>query len=451
MALQPSVYNGALKKILAFPRPVFNQIKAEFKSGGLLFRPYRVLWVDQSVDYINGFMETSFVHALFTLEQYKQYIYPNRNNITVTLTYTPVSEQLGTVLKGMKPRVSKYRAQLLDANDPGLLSSKGVSPAPGMDGNKAFYPVTFQLIPLAMDKLRFQKTGGMWSGHTPMELCKTLLTQVAAGIQGTDDEKIRGIDMVQPDNVKPLLHLNIPHGTPVYDIPGYIQKKAGGIYNSDIGIFLHEQLLYVYPLYDTSRFNKTEYAVDFFIIPKTQLPTTERSYSMESKRLTVAITGGISHSDLSDAQQSNEGTGTMFGLASKSFDGFVKVEDNKATFDPATSTAGIKLSDRDSKLENATISKVGVTDNVAAELSKVSARTGQFAQFVWNNSDPSLLYPGMPMRMTFTGSSGIEEVYGCVVAFEAHTEPNSPAFTADVYQTNTSVIVFYSKKPPSKA
>lgn len=451
MALQPAVYTSTLKKILAAPRPVFNNLKAEFKTPTLTFYPYRVISFDQSCDYAGGFMEESFIEVLFTLEQYKQHVYPSRNNLLVSITHTPVSEQLGSVLQGAKNRVSKYRAQLLDAKDPGLISIRGVSPAPGMDGNKAFYPVVFQLIPQAMDKLRFVKVGGLYSGHTPADLCKALLTQAAAGVQGTDDDKVKNIDIAKPDNVKKLQHLNVPHGTEVYNLPGYIQKKVGGIYNHDIGIFLHEQILYVYPLYDTSRFNKTEYAVDFFIIPKVQLPTTERSYFMESKRLSVAITGGLKHIDLSDARQSNEGTGTIFSLATKSFDGFAAIDENKATFDASKTTAGIKLSDRDSKLENAQISKNRVTDNVAAELSKVASRTGQFAQFVWNNSDPSLLYPGMPMRLTFDSSEGTQQMYGCVVAVESHTEPNNPSFTADVYQTNTSVVVFYTKQPPLKA
>lgn len=451
MALQPSVYTAALKKIQAYPRPVYNTITAVFKVPTGSFTPFKVSWVDQACDYVNGYMETSFVGVLFTLEQYRQYVFPNRNNLNVELKYVPVSELAGTTLKGSKPRIVKYRAVLLDAKDPGLLSMKGVSPAPTIDGNKAFYPVVFQLIPLAMDKLRFFKLGGFYSGHSPAELCKALLSYAAGKVEGPEDTKVKGVEFTPSDNRKPLQHLNIPHGVPVYDLPGYIQKHVGGIYNHDIGIFIHEQLLYVYPLYDTSRFTKTEYAVDFYVIPKAQLPTTERSYTMEAKRLTVAITGGLHHIDTSDAQQSNEGTGVMFSLASKTFDGFVKIDENKASFDPSKSSAGFKTTDRDSKLENSTVSSVRVTDNVAAELSKLAPRKGQMAQFVWNNSDPSLLYPGMPMRLYFSGVDGVEEVYGCVLATESHTEPNSPSLQSDTYQTNTSVIVFYTKKPPSKA
>jgi hypothetical protein len=445
MALKPMFYTEAVRQIQRAPRPVFVQLTAEFRVPKGKFSPWKVVNFDQEKDFVKGFMETSFLEVLMVLEQYRQYVYPHRNDLKVDLKRIVVGELQGGIIKSLPPTLRTYRAVLLENTDPGLLGQNSMSGLAQVSGTQTFVNVKFQLIPIEFDKLQYVRFGGPYVNSTPGDLLKCLLTQAISQTKGLENERLKGLEFVTPDNKTVRKQINIQHGVELYNLPGYLQKHGGGIYNNDIGIFSHRQLLYVYPLYDTTRYNKSKYAVDFYIIPRNQV-ITERTYDVKNDRVTVVITGAVKHFDFSDQKQTSEGNGAMFSVATKQFNEFVKVENGIGVLQPDKTAATVQVQERESKLNNAPMLQRRVTDNIARELSKLSARKGQLAHFVWNDADPELLVPGMPMRIFYQGPQGLVEGYGTVLGVEAYTALERPGFTTETYQTTASVMVYFIPK-----
>ena len=83
-----------------------------------------------------------------------------------------------------------------------------------------------------------------------------------------------------------------------------------------------------------------------------------------------------------------------------------------------------------------------ITSNKNKELSALAIRQGSFMQYVWENSDDSLLYPGMPIRLLYLDNNKPTETYGCLVSVETYEMPVNKAFGQTKMGCHTALTVF---------
>jgi hypothetical protein len=82
------------------------------------------------------------------------------------------------------------------------------------------------------------------------------------------------------------------------------------------------------------------------------------------------------------------------------------------------------------------------------QYSKLAARDGSVIMMEWENSEPDLLIPGMPVKILYLEEDNLRETYGTLVKAHTFVGLKGKGFTANRYSTNTVLAVFVSRKLP---
>jgi hypothetical protein len=144
---------------------------------------------------------------------------------------------------------------------------------------------------------------------------KALLASETAKIKVEEDIAFKGVDMVEPNNENKSEHIIVRHGTRLFDLPIYAHKHLGGIYNAGIGCYYQSRYWFIYPLYDTTRFNKAKKTLVIVKVPTLRARAIERTYRNEGDTLYVIGTSNSEIDDDAGTNFSNKGNGVRFADA----------------------------------------------------------------------------------------------------------------------------------------
>jgi hypothetical protein len=231
----------------------------------------------------------------------------------------------------------------------------------------------------------------------------------------------------------------------VVDLAHFIQKECGGIYSTGIGCYLQNGHWYVYPEFNTDRFETTRETLLVFNIPRHRLPHVERTYRVVGKSLYILSTGEVRHSDDSEVKQLNEGNGVRFTDPGQLIESFGTTRDNRTRIQRGAINTELKSSDRKTKLNNIQLSPDRFNSNVFYEYSKLSRRKGEFIQVSWQNSQPELIKPGTPARFFTYGPDGLVYRDGVVVAAEHAITAPIQGMKVGKHSCNSAVTLFIKR------
>lgn len=425
------------------------------RGGGQQVIAMKMVSLDEQRDYQRNYGDSSTLVALFVESDYDAVILPNAKDLEVMITKTRVGRPTSrSADQSFNAVTYRYKATLVDVTVPEV----GEANLNSYDKRNAMRSVTFQLIDRALYQLRLTTVGGIFRATTSADVLNTLLTAKSNALDIDESVKPLGVEMVPADTAlkadgKPNLreHVIVKSGLPLFDLPGWLQKHCGGIYNNGIGCYYTNRIWYTYPLYDNSRFDKSPRTLTIIRVPADAMPDVDHSYTLLGNHLFVLATDEAVSVDQSDHHQLNSGNAKVFPTATGIMDKYVPVDDSAGFSSESDVLGRISVTSRPDGLNNAQFDVSRVTDNTALMISELAKNTQQLMQFGWGYSNPALLYPGMPTRVLYNKGGVIETLQGTLVGGDSFTELAAPGMTTVHYQTKTALTVLVSKPPEKRA
>lgn len=389
----------------------------------------RVLNYDVVREYTKQYSDEISLVAIVPAGQMAYKVYPSRNEVEVTLTSASNAAQ-------------RFRAVLKKAIDPTLeANSRELLDEFTMDVQN-FEVVEFQLFSKAMEQFSMRSCGGIYRQTKVGDLIRSLLLQESKAVEVEDAYKPLGIDMVDPVDTQPREHIVVPHGTMVFNAPGYIQQHCGGIYSAGLSYYYQDDYWYVFPSFDYKRFEQASRQLVITQIPENKLPSLDYTYMVEGSVVNIICTGGLSLDDNSDTEKRTTGNGVRFTDASTFFEKGVEVIGNKALVSRGKHNSEFVSTKQKTELNNVVISPERISANTMYQSSKLAAKEGVRIQLVWQNSDPSLIRPGMQTKIFYFKDGKVSQMNAVVIGTQTSISYEGQGLVSGRFSRNTAIYLF---------
>lgn len=402
----------------------------------------RVLNYDIMRDYTTQYSDEISLVVVVPAGQMAYRVTPSRNELEITITGAPMAQHGGDGEKNRNIGSQRFRAVLKVANDAALeASSRELLGEMTMDLQNVEV-VEFQLFSKAMEQFAMRSCGGIYRKTAVADLIRSLLLQETNAVEVEDDYKPRGIDMVDPVDAAIRDHIVIPHGTMVYDAPGYIHKHCGGVYSAGLSYYYQDDYWYVYPTFDYKRFEESTRQLVIIQIPENKLPSLDYTYMVEGSVVSIVATGGLMLDDTSDVSKRSSGNGVRFADASKFFEGGVEVKDNKALMSRGKQNNEFVSSKQKSGLNNVIVSSERISANTMFQASQLAGKEGVRIQLAWQNADPSLIRPGMQTKIYYYKNGQVRQIAAVVIGVQVANGYEGTGMVSGRYNRNVAINLF---------
>jgi hypothetical protein len=402
----------------------------------------RVLNYDLVRDYVQQYSDEISIVIAVPAGKSAYKIMPSRNNLEITITGAKVTPHGPTALEERGYASQRFRAVLKQANDPTLeANSRELLSEYAMD-MLDFQILEFQLFSKAMEQFSVLSCGGIYRQTKTADLIRSLLLEETQKIDVEDDYKPKGVDMVDPVDNAAREHIVIPHGTKVYDAPGYIHRYCGGVYSAGLSYYYQDDYWFVFPTYDYKRFEESERQLVIVQVPENKLPDIDHTYLVEGSVVNIIATGQLKLDDRSDLQKRVSGNGVRFADASKFFEDGVEVAGNKALVSRGKLNNEFISSKQKSEFNNVVLSSDRISANTMYQASKLAAKEGVSIQLIWENSDPSLIRPGMQTKILYFKEGQVRQINAIVIGAHASTAYEGRGIVSGRYNRNTALHLF---------
>lgn len=398
---ETSIYNEVKRIIASGSKPVNNYLTAMIHTPKGYMKAGKVLNFDISRDYALNYMDECTVSLVVPGGTFIKDIYPDNKNLEITVMRQSLDESGGDRLDSAPVVSERYKAILITNQDFEAMAQEFGPLNKDQIDLTSMITVQFQLFQKTAFQLKMASTGGIFRDALVGDVIKSLLTEVSNNMLDDSPRKIKGVNMVDADNVDIRKHINIPQGTPVSEVAGYIQVNAGGVYKTNLGCYLQNSYWYVYPLANFERFDSANKVISFYVVPKSKFPNLERTYRTAGDHVVALCTAESNKTDGVAAMQVDSGNAVMYANAETFIDSFATAKDNKVTANRSKNNSEYVVNERKDGLQNQTVSPRGVTANNYYEQSQLAMRGAGTFSLTWENSNPSLIVPGMPIKIFY--------------------------------------------------
>ena len=419
-----------------------NYVEAQIELGSKVIRATNVKGMIRYRDYIEDYAQQFTVTLTTTLAQYEQIIHSDLSNIKITLTMfdLPVNAPFSySILRN--PKEFTYKAKILNIDSSQISQNNTMINNPDV-GNLTFKEFSVQLLEPSFESVSIKTVGGPFRKTNGIELIKTLLTKWS-----TEDEidaitSVKGVDVVDGYNEAIREQIIIDHTTPLVKAIQLINESCGGVYPTGFSFFLQNQLWYIFPPYDLTRFNKTNRTITVVNLPKDRLPGIEKTFFNSQTKLIVLSTRNAKYIDNREANTFNKGSSFRFVEANRLYEGFGQVQDNKFMVNAGNNVNEVTIGQRSDNANILRSTDVKITSNKNNELSKLAMNNGFYFQLTWEHSDDSLLHPGMPAKVLFLKNNQPASVTGTLIESETQWVPIEQNFKYVKLQRMTAMTFF---------
>lgn len=409
--------------------------------------PLRVVSNDLARDYLKTFADDLYVSVVFGVGTYSKYIYANKERLTVFLMREVVGDFIGAADEPIITR--EFKAVLCESKDIAAASGSGILDNVEIADTANVAVVRLQLIDRATEWIRSVSVGGSFRKRSAAEVLLTLLTTKTQEIPREIMAEQGRVDMVPADNSAIRDHVVIPHATPLVELGDYLQERCGGIYATGLGIYLLAGDWYVWPALNTKRFEESPRGLTVINVPQEKMPSIERTWLQKGNQLIVISTGQTDITDVSDKAKLDQGIGIRFNDAKGLLDGFVSTAGNIAKAARGKNVTEVLIDAAVDGVAHVTRSSNKVSSNLFAELSTTAFRKGNNVTATWENSDHTLLYPGMPVRFMYEFENEVRVRYGTLVGDQHFISMEGKGGTSQRFKSNTALFLFLDKEEGS--
>ena len=442
---QSSLYRDVLAIITSGAKPVHYSWAAQAHANGQDFMAMKVIQIDIMRDYENNYSDVIKCIMSFPKGTFWNMIYPYSDNLEMTLFKYPLQET-GTQANQNQPlETERYIAVLNNQNTP-MVGSGAFSTTQQTLDLTDLETVTVELVDRSLNQMRMMASpGAVFRGATPGQVIQAVMTTESQKVV-VDQQRInKGVNMIAPNNTAVRDHVVIPAGIPLPHIPQYVHEKCGGVYTAGMGYYLQNNYWFMYPCYDPTRANQSPPALTIIDIPKNKFRGIERTYSQNGSNLTILATGDVRFNDYSNHAQLNKGNGLRFADAAKMMEGFATVKNGIAIAARGViNTEAITVA-RPNGLNNAQTSRRPINANPFLEYGDMARRNGSQISMVWENSNPSLITPGMLVKIMYLDQDGVSQVFGVLNQAHHHVRMQGSGMTDTRHITDTAMSVFVQR------
>jgi hypothetical protein len=417
----------------------------------------KIMVTDLVRDYHNNIADHLVLQFKMPLGEYISRLYPFRTNLEFSIKTIVLEETGGSQASQSKIQLQRYKAVFLINENPHLAGSDYEQQDTETMNKSAIIDVKLELHHRSLEPLRIKTvSGGSYRKATAKQLIHNLLAGESQKILVDGNPAIDGIDIIDPDNTEPRDHTVFPSGTLITTIPTFLQERMGGVYNSGIGTFLQvyggKTLWFVYPLYNTTRFDTCKDGkLIIYSLPEDKFPSLDRTYNLDGNILSILATGAKKYKDTADIDYMNKGSGfRMMDASSLMKKPVVATEDGpkavrtRLNYEVAAET-------RADGLNYAPMRNTGSSTNPFMQYSLINSRRLAQVDITWDNCDPSLVYPGMPVKYVFLDNGEVVELKGTVIFIHALTVLQGNGINGNVYRTKMAITILVEEKKSSRA
>ena len=425
------------------PTGVSNYFRAEFHANGQNIAAMKVLSIDTIRDYESNFTDEVIVQLVVGAGTYAYRIYPYLEALDITIYESPLLETSGGEDTDRRPVTKRYTATILNPQSI-QLGGKGMTvPDEFSLDLKDMLTLNFQLVDKVVEQARMRSVGGVYRKTTVEDVVKTILTNETAKIeiQNAEDKPL-GVEFVPATNTKTREHIVIPHGVRLTDLPQHVHMNCGGIYGTGLAYYYQGRYWYVFPPYDSSRFDQSTKKLTIIRMPSNRLPGLERTFRHDGNNIVILAGGDTQVKNPSDELMLNKGNGVRFADADSFMGGFVQTSGNKALASRGGVNNEFVTVQRPNGNNNVLSSDKRISANPLAEYSKLAAREGSLIGLTWENSNPDLITPGMSVKVMYLEGENIKETYGLVIKTHHYTQTRGKGITSTRHFTTTTLTIF---------
>lgn len=396
------------------------------------FQPTAIMALDIESDYVRSWTDYILVEITVTMAEY-----------SLILSSASKSILEATILNGPFGDI-RYRAIVAPTKD--LPNDDALSNITEGDMNQSLSTITLQLINIAAEFISAATVSGVYTGISPTDMIRSTLNEVING--GNLSYSIDAIGVDEGDNNTPIKNVIIPSDTPLLKVPTILQKDEVGVYTGGINLFIYhynnESRLRVYAP-STCRWNKVapEDRLILWDLYDNTLNFRERTYDIYpegSKQVQCIVSKQIRAPEASEAREVVRSTGFHAVAADQMMDGYHSVTPKQVTTNKKRVNVKVAVGDRSDDLHKFNTTSKVITSNQYDVMSGVRLNRGLTYRFVWNNSNPELLYPGMPIKINSQVKNDFVERYGTLAySYTAYTRVNG--LRSDDYKVVTYLVV----------
>lgn len=414
--------------------------------GGEEIEPIKIAAIDIDRDYINNYTDLTIVDVIFPYGTYFTKVVPLKENMDVRLIrypkYAVVNQEEPPSPDNEGPIEMFFKGVLLEESNEvtGVQGTRNHSKL-AMDLSDLIR-VRVQLLDPAFDQFQKMETGGIFRDEVPLQVARYVLTMASNELDLPDEDAVYGVDVVEPDNKDPFNHIILPHGTKIWDAPSLIQRNWGGCYNTGIGCYLQGHLWYIWPQFNTRRFEVTENTLTVINLPPEKYPGVEKTWRQTERQVIALGTADSRHVDESHHNQLKFGSGERFTHGDRITDGFGEVKDNKFIMKRKENTSEYLAVDKEGD-PLVGVSPESISNNSFSHASQFASRKGSFVHVVWEHSRSDLVYPGMPVKyMYLDHTDEVMEVEGVLVKAHHYIYDPETGIREGRFVCNTALTLF---------
>lgn len=437
-----AVYKEVKEVIDEGPKPIASYYKAVIHTENGDFEVTKVIDIQVTRDYIANAGDEIRMTALIPLGMWAIDVFPYIRELEISLIKKPLIE-VGDELDVEKDIETKRYIATPDPTTMPVITGRDIAKLTKKELDiRDIFEIDFQLHEKVFYSLRLRTFSGTFRRVTPEETIKYILATESAKVKTDEDSACLGVDMVKSDNQDKREHVIIPNVVNLVDIPVYTQRNAGGVYNTGLGSYYQNRYWFVYPLWNTQRFEEANKTLVIMKVPVVRFTGIERTYREEGDSVYVLATSNSEITDDAYTNFSNAGNGTRFADSRLFVRDFSEVKDNKAVAKRADNNHEFLSVDRGEERNTVFLSRQKINANPYVERSALSSRKGCTYVFVWENSNPDLLIPGMMCKIYYMEEDKLMEIAGVLLANNTSIQMTGVGLTTKKHVTTTILMIF---------
>lgn len=429
------------------PKPISFYYKAFFFIDDKKYEPLKVIDLTAEQDYHNSYAEKKFVTLSIPMGLWAKVIYPNLHILDITIIKTPIQEIAEYDSPAEDIEETRYTASPVPESMPNLVANNLSRMSVAALDTMNFFNVQFQLVDKGYEALSMVTVGTNFRRIETQKAIQGLLSKESTKAKTITGKAVKFVDVIKAHNEEEREHICLPQGLKLLDSPAYIQHNCGGVYNSGINTYYQYKCLFVYPIFDTTRYDKAPKKLTIMKVPKQRFTDIERTYREEGDIIYILGTNESAFKDNTFNQSRNNGDGIRYGDSRFIMRDIVEVKDNKAKIERKDINSEYIYKDKKDQPKyrqqlNVQISSDRLNSNNFVQRSKLTGANGSLYTLDWENSNPDLLFPGMMVKVIYLNKEEFVEIYGVLAYSLTSVQMKGQGLNSKRHITNTKLVIF---------